>query len=148
VLDSLAAMQAGGQTDFIAVMREFITRYAQRGLVIVISDFLDDQGCERALQFLADFGHELMLLQIWSAEDRTPPWDGELELEDAETGGRLKVQFDPSARVRYTEAFDEHAAAIQKLALRNSGRYAGISTAQPVEEVVFGPLMRAVGGRA
>jgi len=40
VLDSLAAMQAGGQTDFIAVMREFITRYAQRGLMIVISDFL------------------------------------------------------------------------------------------------------------
>jgi uncharacterized protein (DUF58 family) len=100
VLDSLGAMQAGGQTDFFAVLREFITRYAQRGLVIVISDFLDDQGCERALQFLADFGHELMLLQIWSEEDRTPPWDGELELEDAETGGRLKVQFDPSARAQ------------------------------------------------
>jgi hypothetical protein len=102
VLDSLGALEAGGQTDFFAVLREFITRYSQRGLVIVISDFLDDQGCERALQFLADFGHELMLLQIWSDEDRTPPWDGELELEDAETGGRLKVQFDQSARARYT----------------------------------------------
>ncbi len=98
-------------------MREFISRYSQRGLVIVISDFLDDQGCERALQFLSDFGHELMLLQIWSEEDRTPPWDGELELEDAETGGHLKVQFDQSARARYTQAFDEYAAAIQKLAL-------------------------------
>ena len=138
VLDSLGAMEAGGQTDFFAVLREFLTRYPQRGLVIVISDFLDDQGCERALQFLADFGHELMLLQIWSDEDRTPPWDGELELEDAETGGRLKVQFDQSARARYTEAFDEYAAAIRKLALRNSGRYAGVSTAQPVEEVIFG----------
>jgi hypothetical protein len=29
--------------------------------------------------------------------------------------------------------------------LRNSGRYAGVSTAQPVEEVVFGPLMRSRG---
>jgi len=127
------------------VLREFISRYSQRGLVIVISDFLDDQGCERALQFLADFGHELLLLQVWSAEDRTPPWDGELELEDAETGGRLKVQFDPSARTRYTQAFDDYAAAIQRLALRNGGRYAGVSTAQPVEDVVFGPLMRARG---
>ena len=54
--------------------------------MIVISDFLDDKGCERALQYLADFGHELMLLQIWSEEDRTPPWTGELELRDAETG--------------------------------------------------------------
>jgi len=58
------------------------------------------------------------------------------------------VQFDQSARARYTEAFDEYAAAIQKLALRNGGRYAGVSTAQPVDEVIFGPLMRAVGGRA
>jgi hypothetical protein len=85
------------------------------------------------------------LLQIWSEQDRTPPWDGELELEDAETGGRLKVQFDQSARARYTEAFDEYAASIRKLALRNSGRYAGVTTAQPVEEVVFGPMMRSRG---
>jgi uncharacterized protein (DUF58 family) len=145
VLDSLGAMDAGGPTDFFGVTREFIARYSQRGLVIVISDFLDERGCERALQFLSDFGHELLLLQLWSEEDRTPPWDGELELEDAETGGRLKVQFDASARLRYTEAFDEYAAALQKLALRNSGRYAGISTAQAVEEVVFGPLVRSRG---
>ena len=65
--------------------------------------------------------------------------------EDAETGGRLKVQFDQAARAQYTQAFDEYAAAIQKLALRNGGRYAGISTAQPVEEVIFGPLIRARG---
>ncbi|HVN05820.1 MAG TPA: DUF58 domain-containing protein [Bryobacteraceae bacterium] len=145
VLDSLANLETGGQTDFFAMVREFIARYSQRGLVIVISDFLDDQGCERALQFLADFGHELMLLQIWSEQDRTPPWDGELELEDAETGHRLKVQFDASARARYTQAFDDYAEAVQKLALRNSGRYAGINTAQPVEEVVFGPLVRSRG---
>jgi hypothetical protein len=90
----------------------------------------------------------LLLLQVWSEDDRTPPWDGELELEDAETGDRLKVEFDQSARARYTQAFDEYAAAIRKLALRNSGRYAGISTAQPVEDIIFGPLMRATGGRA
>jgi hypothetical protein len=113
--------------------------------VIVISDFLDDNGCERALQYLADFGHELMLLQVVAAEDRTPPWTGELELRDAETGAAVKVQFDETARARYTESFDENAAAIQKLALRNGGRYAGVSTAQPVEEVIFGPLVRAQG---
>ncbi|MGO4883787.1 MAG: DUF58 domain-containing protein [Bryobacteraceae bacterium] len=145
VLDALGAMETSGRTDFHAVLREFITRYPQRGLVMVISDFLDDQGCERALQYLADFGHEVNLLQVWSEQDRTPPWDGELELEDAETGVHLKMQVDPAARARYTEAFDEYAAAIRRLALRNSGRYAGISTAQPLEDVIFGPLMRAQG---
>ncbi len=145
VLECLGAMEAGGQTDFFAVVREFISAYSQRGLVIAISDFLDDQGCERALQYLADFGHELMLVQIWSEQDRTPPWDGELELQDAETGRHLKVEFDDSARARYTEAFDAYASSVQKLALRTGGRYVGVSTAQPVEEVMFGPLVRARG---
>jgi len=145
VLECLGAMEAGGRTDFFAVVREFISAYSQRGLIIAISDFLDDQGCERALQYLADFGHELMVVQIWSEEDRTPPWDGDLELQDAETGGHMKVQFDQSARVRYTQAFDAYADSIQKLALRSGGRYVGVSTAQLVEEVMFGPLVRSRG---
>jgi uncharacterized protein (DUF58 family) len=145
VLDCLGSMEPGGQTDFFAVMREFISSYSQRGLAIVISDFLDDQGCQRPLQYLADFGHELLLLQIWSEADRTPPWEGELELEDAETGGRMKVQFDDAACARYTKAFDEYADSIERLALRAAGRYVGVCTAQPVEEVLFGPLVRARG---
>ena len=89
----LPAMTAEGATDYLAVVREFIGTYSQRGLVIVISDFLDDNGCERALQYLADFGHELMLLQVWADEDRTPPWTGELELRDAETGAAPEAGF-------------------------------------------------------
>jgi len=145
VLDCLGSMEPGGQTDFLAVMREFISSYSQAGLTIVISDFLDDQGCQRALQYLADFGHELVLLQIWSEADRVPPWDGELELEDAETGSQMKVQFDDSARVRYTRAFDEYADSLERLALRAGGRYVGVSTAQAVQDVLFGPLVRARG---
>ena len=51
-------------------------------------------------QYLTDFGHELMLLQIWADEDRTPPWAGELELRDAETGAGMKLDFDEAARER------------------------------------------------
>ena len=92
--------------------RSSIGSYSQRGLVIVISDFLDDQSCERALQYLTDFGHELMLLQIWADEDRTPPWIGELELRDSETGAAMKLDFDEDARSRYTAAFDEYCAGL------------------------------------
>ncbi len=57
----------------------------------------------------------------------------------------MKVQFDDSARVRYTKAFDEYADSIERLALRAGGRYVGVSTAQSVEEVLFGPLVRSRG---
>ncbi|HEX9371620.1 MAG TPA: hypothetical protein VF897_11475, partial [Roseiflexaceae bacterium] len=145
VLDNLSALHARGTTDYQRAIREFISTYTQRGLVILISDFLDDRGCERALQYLADFGHELMLVQLWTEEDRVPPWTGELELQDAETGAHLKLDFDDDARGRYTRAFDEYAALVQQLALRSGGRYVGVSTSQPLEEVIFGELVRARG---
>ena len=145
VMDGLSALDAAGPTDYLQVVREFISNYSQRGLVIVISDFLDDRGCEKALEYLSDFGHELTLLQIWSEEDRVPPWSGELELQDAETGTALKLDFDDDARRRYTRAFDEYAAAVETRALRSGGRYLGISTEQALESVIFGDLVRARG---
>jgi uncharacterized protein (DUF58 family) len=145
VMDAISTLGAGGTTDFHAVIREFIGMYSQRGLVIVISDFLDDRSCERALQYLADFGHELLLLQIWADEDRTPPWTGELEVHDAETGASVKLDFDEAARERYTRAFDEYSSGIQAMAMRSGGRYAGIAASQPLEDIVFGELIRVRG---
>jgi len=145
VMDQIAGWEPQGATDYMAAIREFIGAYSQRGLVIIISDFLDDQGCERALQFLTDFGHELMLLQIWAEEDRVPPWTGELDLRDAESGAGLRLDFDEAARLRYTRAFDEYAAGIQAMALRSGGRYAGVPTSLSLENLIFGELVRAQG---
>jgi uncharacterized protein (DUF58 family) len=134
-----------GQTNYFQVARDFISTYHQRGLLIIISDFLDDQDCERPLQYLADFGHELILLHVWDEEDRTPPWEGQLDLTDAETGSVLEIGFDDATRRSYTEAFDEYAKNVQRISLRNSGRYVGLSTATTIEEAVFGPIARSGG---
>ena len=145
VMNGLSAFQASGATDYLASVKEFIGAYSQRGLVIVISDFLDDRSCEKALQYLTDYGHELMLLQIWADEDRVPPWTGELELRDAETGACMKLDFDDDARRRYTSAFDEYCAGLQTMAMRSRGRYAGVATSQSLESVIFGDLIRVRG---
>jgi hypothetical protein len=145
VMDGISALQASGATNCLASVREVIGTYSQRGLVIIISDFLDDQSCERALQYLTDYGHELMLLQLWADEDRVPPWTGELELRDAETGAGLKLDFDDDARRRYTRAFDDYSAGLQTMAMRSGGRYAGVATSQSLESVIFGDLIRVRG---
>ena len=145
VMDYLTQLQTSGRTSFYQSVREFITRYPQRGLLIVISDFLDDDGCEKALQFLSDFGHELLLVQVWSEEDRQPPWTGELELVDAESGSHVKMQVDERAREKYTAAFDQYSESLQKIAVSNSGRYVGVTTTMALEDVIFGSLVRAKG---
>jgi uncharacterized protein (DUF58 family) len=141
----LQDLKASGKTSYIQIAREFISSFPQRGLLIVISDFLDDAGCERPLQYLSDFGHELVLVQIWADEDREPTWNGLLDLTDAETGATLEIGFDDVARRNYVDAFDAYARDIQKVGLRNGGRYVGISTATTIEEAVFGPLARSGG---
>ena len=141
----LSNLKPSGAGDFLKVAREFNHEYSQRGLLIIISDFLDDTDCIKPLQYLSDFGHELMLVHVWAEEDRVPPWDGELALEDAETGANLEISFDDNSRKKYTEAFDEYAALLRRLALRNGGRYAGLPTSLPVEEAMFGPMVTAGG---
>jgi uncharacterized protein (DUF58 family) len=139
----LQDLKAAGQTNYFQMARQFISRYPQRGLLIIISDFLDETDCERPLQFLADFGHELILIHLWADEDREPSWEGQLDLMDAETGSTLEIGFDETARKAYTSAFDEFAKSIQRIGLRNSGRYVGLSTTNPIEEAIFGPLARS-----
>jgi uncharacterized protein (DUF58 family) len=139
----LSNLKAEGKTDFLRVVREFSQRHTQGGLLIVISDFLDDQDCLKPLQYLANFGHELIVIQVWSDQDRTPPWDGEMDLVDSENGEVLAIELDREAREAYTQAFDQHAAAIRDLAMRNGGRYTGLPTSTPLEDALFGPVTQA-----
>jgi len=138
----LESLEPSGVTDFLTVVREFLNDFPQRGLVIVLSDFLDDPGCERALQYLADYGNELMLVQLWAEEDRTPPWTGEVDFVNAESGEKLRMHVDDEARRKYTEAFDLFSAGIRQIALRNDGKYSGLPTSVPLEDAIFGTMVR------
>jgi uncharacterized protein (DUF58 family) len=141
----LSHLKPGGATNYYRTARDFVFRYLQRGLLVVISDFLDDADPRKPLQHLADLGHELLLIHVWAEEDRIPPWEGELELIDAENSSRLQLQFDRQAQGVYTAAFDEYAHGLRGLAIRNGGRYVGLSTSLSMEEAIFGPLAKARG---
>ena len=83
----------------------------------------------------------MILLQVYADEDREPPWDGEMELEDAETGQKVELAFDAESRARYTTEFDAYCANLQRAALRNHGRYLNVSTSVPLEQAIFGALL-------
>jgi len=136
----LRGLTPEGQTNFHEIARQYLSSYPQRGLTIILSDFLEDGDCPQALQLIADFGHELLLIQLWSPEDREPSVEGELELIDAETGAQLNIPVDRSTQQEYTEAFDRYSQQIRRIALRNGGRYAGLPTRLSLEEAMFGPL--------
>jgi uncharacterized protein (DUF58 family) len=136
----LRGLRTHGSSDYRETARQYLTEYPQRGLTVIISDFLGEGDCARALQYLADFGHELLLIQLWGGEDREPTGEGEVQLVDSETGMQLRLTLNSEARAAYTVSFDEYSDQIRKLAMRNGGRYASLSTATSLSEAMFGSL--------
>ncbi len=144
-LHFLTSLETGGPSDFRAAMREFISTHLTRGLAIIVSDFLDEAGCEIPLQYLADFGHELLLVHVAGPEDRLPPWQGELNLVESESGRVCRITLDEQSIADHAAAYDDFCSKLQYLALRNSGRYLQLLTDTPVEDAVFGPLVDSSG---
>jgi uncharacterized protein (DUF58 family) len=141
----LSSLSPSGTTNYMQVAKQFANNYPQRGLLLVISDFLDGEDACRPLQYLAELGHELLLIQLWSKEDREPSWDGQVELTDAETGDYIELSLDSDARAAYTRAFDGYAMQLTDVANRNGGRYVPLSIETSLEEAIFSSLMHSGG---
>ena len=140
VADFLGELQPKGRASMIEVSRLFINKYPKPGLAVIISDFLDDKDVLQPLQYLADFGHELLLMQLWTDFDRDPGASGDFQLRDAENESEMELSLSDSSRQAYIEAFDAYRGKVDDLAQRNGGRYAGFSTSLALEDAIFRAL--------
>ncbi|MFI6510269.1 DUF58 domain-containing protein [Streptosporangium sp. NPDC050855] len=93
----------------------------RRGLVVVVSDFLDPpESWERPLRHLA-VRHQLLAVEVVDPRELTLPDVGVLTLVDPETGRRREISTaGPRLRERYAEAAAGQRAAIAD-ALRRAG---------------------------
>ena len=143
VAEFLEGLSTSGRSDFFETVRQFLAPAPSPGLTIILSDFLDENGCETALQHLSDYGHELLLLHVAGPDDRTPSWRGELEFVDAESGALRRMNVDQKTAREYTAAYDEYCRRLEYTALRSRGRYIHLGTEVPVENTLYGALTRA-----
>ncbi len=142
VLQFLGEQSCAGGTDLFEFRsREFVGNFTSRGIVILISDFFDEQGSERAVEMLRSAGHDFVLLQVHSAGEQRPTAAGELILEDVETGSQPHaVECSPQSTDLYERRFLEFSARLRRLALRNGGRYARAVTNIAYQEFVLRSL--------
>ena len=140
VLQFLNELECGGGTDLLSTAKEFMGNFSGRGIVILISDFFDERGCEQAVVMLRSARHDFILVQVHSAEEQRPSTGGEMILEDAETGVKRTVACSRANTELYERSFLEFSARVQRMAQRNGGRYARAATHIPYQDFVLHSL--------
>ncbi len=84
LFDSLEQASISKETNIYESFRHFALRNKHRGLVVVLSDFMDPQGLENAFKFFSPRKYDLFLVQILSQEEVDPSLVGDIRLMDAE----------------------------------------------------------------
>jgi uncharacterized protein (DUF58 family) len=120
------------KTSFSETARQFVSRVKRRGLVIVISDFLDPAGCEDGLNIIRYARFEVQVVQVFSREEIDPPFGGDLQLVDTETGERISVNASRSLLKDYRAAMLTRIRAFESFCAKR-----GIGCARTITDESF-----------
>ena len=135
-------LQASGSWPGTRVLPRAAELLKRRGVVIVISDFYDDEdNIRRELRRIARRGHDVTMLQVISPEERSFPFRGDLEFEDLESGDR-KVVDSAAVGAAYRAAMTAFLERCEREARRDGLDYALLSTDTPPERALRQLLIR------
>lgn len=137
VFSFLGDLEAEGGTHAGEALRAFRMRQTTRGVAVVISDFLDPHGAEAGVEALRHGRHDVFAVHVTSEADRHPPIGGDVRLQDAETGDVRSLAITPGLLAAYTQAFDDHAASIERYCDRYQLGYLRTSTDEPFEDAIL-----------
>ena len=144
LFDFLEKIEPGGATDLAASCKRFSIENRRRGVVVVISDFLDPAGFEEPLKQLAGRGHEVFALHVLAREEVEPELRGDFKLVDIETEKQVEVSATRGMLRAYGRQLDSFRGALKSFCASRGVGYLFTSTAVPFEELVLSYL-RAAG---
>ncbi len=138
VLDFLRdAPSLEGETRLLPCVRSFSQRLKRRGLVFVLSDLFDPQGCEEALALLRYQRFEVHVVQVLDPAEIRPESTGDLRLIESETGTAYDVTASDSLLRRYHAEIDSFLEKTATFCREHGIGYAQATTAVPFEELVL-----------
>ncbi len=106
------------EADLTQALRALERAHLRRGLIVVVSDFLDDGDWGMHLRRLA-YAHDVLAVQIVDPRESELPAVGMVTLVDAETGREITVQSNSKVlRERYARAAEQRQ---QKIATTITG---------------------------
>ena len=144
LLRQLDAIRPEGPTNLGRAVDAVVRRSPRPGLLALLSDFFDPGPVLEALHRAAAAGHDVLLLQIVAPEEIEPSFEGDLTLEDAESGALVDVTMDAAALEAYGLRFAGLCEELRAWARRHGASYVRVRTDEALHDVVRRIVARSV----
>jgi len=151
MLHLLGTSVPAGPSDFRATLRTAGMQLHRPGVCFVISDFClsTSLGASGAADSLGDalkglvfYGHEVAALHVVDPLEADPGLEGEIDVEDAETGELVPVTVKGDTVRRYREAFEKRCHAVAGACATYDAKYLRVSTTDSIENAILKRLRR------
>ncbi|MCX6902150.1 MAG: DUF58 domain-containing protein [Verrucomicrobia bacterium] len=140
LLTRLAAFEPQGQTNLGTVLHDLAHQIRRKGIVVVISDFFDEEEkILDGLQHLRFGGHEVIVFHVLDPWELEFPFTGLVEFEGLEQLPKILTR-PAEIRRSYLGQMETFRARLRGGCERNQCHYVLVNTAQPLHEVLSGYL--------
>ena len=133
ILEFLDHSYSKEDTDVGKVLHEIAERIKRRGLIIVISDLIDDDAkIANGLQHFRHNKHEVIVLHIMDDAELTFPYDRLTRFKDMEGAGRVTVNA-KNLRNRYLTRIQEFLDGVKQACFERDIGYNLANTTEPYD---------------
>ena len=142
VLKFLEEAPAGGKSHFSAAARQLAMQNNQKGVVLVLSDFLDKGGFEQGLRYMLGRQFDIYVLQVLSPQETNPDLAGDLKLVDCEDDDVAEITVSKALLDRYKANLQAYCESLRTYCTQRGISYLLTLTDRPFETLVFDYLRR------
>jgi len=142
VLGFLGGLPMGGPSHLAVACRQFAIRHKPRGLLVVLSDFLDKSGIEQGLRYLVRRDLDVYALQLLCPQEIDPPMSGDLRLVDIEDADVSEVTITRELVRRYKANLEAYCRTLKDFCSRRDLTYLFASTDVRFDHLVLSYLRR------
>jgi uncharacterized protein (DUF58 family) len=136
IMDRLDQITPKGRTGVAKSLHAIAETLKRRGLVIVISDLLDDPTeVLSAFQHFRHERHELIVFNIFDEAELQFPFNGLIEFRDLETREKMELRAEV-VRDSYLKKFKEFVDRYHRDCTRTKIDYQLVSTKTPFEMMI------------
>jgi uncharacterized protein (DUF58 family) len=143
LLQFLDGQKASGVTQLNQSLKTYTLAARRPGLAILITDLLSPDGYMEGVNHLLGQGYDVMLLHLFSPDEKDPPLSGDLRLLDIETGRNIEVSLNAGMREMYIQRVHVWRSDIEKECRSHGVRYMAITTDNTWDKVVLFEMRKA-----